>query len=1019
MADKDIIQIAIARHGQSQAERMAKELGVHSVDLDERTTGDLMKFVRDFAQFVNFYPPDGGTPVDWTPFFTFTDEELEGMIASTGGTVEPHLALLLAFFELYKRPQEVLNQITGRHLDFYYRDILRQTERAAIPDRAHLLLELKKGSSPILVGPGHSFTAGKDATGVELIYAPVRDTIINTARVDSLRSTYLDRTEHGTIRYAPVANSSDGLGGAITNDEQRWSGFGGKHLQPGELGFALASTVLRMKEGKRTVTARLTVTNADAARITNNALRSAFDIFLTGEKGWLGPITASATLTASVLQLQFTLDDDQSAVVDYDAAIHGYAYASGAPVMQVHVRGNNTGIGYLDFQNIMMQSAEITVDVSGITSLTLESDSGTLDPKKAFLPFGPQPTAGARFLVGYSEALTKKLSRVGVTLQWKDTPPSGSFSTHYANYGTSVSNSSFTVGAAFQDGGGQTYSETKSLFHASDADTLHEISFSPGTRNTFVYATPSMTLFALNAVGGRWAMAAADQYVRAMPIIAPARASLPAVREGFISFSLNRDFLHATYRKKLVENIVNFSRNGGTLVVLNEPYTPTVQSISLSYSAYSSKVNIASSSVDDFAGGDLQFYHVTPSGPRREHAYLRRQLSFLMEKHVPLLPAYPHDGELQIGLVDLNPGDSVSLLFQVAEGSADPALTAPTVDWFVLSDNYWKRLEPGELALETTNGLLTSGLVSIVISNDATTDNTVLPAGRIWIKAGIRGPVAAVSQLIAVAANAVEASFVDNGNDPAHLQSALVAGSIKKLKTGIAAVKTVTQPYSSFGGSPTETSPAFYTRVAERLRHKNRCITIWDYERMILEAFPRVHRVKCIPHAKEGAWEAPGNVLIVVIPDLRNKNALDPLQPRVDADTIDKIDEFVQEHAGMGVQAKVKNPRYQKIRLDFKVKFHAGYEFNYYRNLLQEELLRVLSPWAFDSEREVIFGGKIYKSVLLDIVEDLEYVDYVTDFKMYSYTGDSVDKTDRNEARAETPDTVLVSDASHTIVEVS
>src|SRR5262249_21498432 len=145
----------------------------------------------------------------------------------------------------------------------------------------------------------------------------------------------------------------------------------------------------------------------------------------------------------------------------------------------------------------------------------------------------------------------------------------------------------------------------------------------------------------------------------------------------------------------------------------------------------------------------------------------------------------------------------------------------------------------------------------------------------------------------------------------------------------------------------------------------------------------------------------------------------DPFEPRVDADTIDRITEYVSEHAGMGVQVKVKNPNYQKIRLDFKVKFHDGYEYNYYRSLLEEELIQVLSPWAFDTGREIVFGGKIYKSVLLDIVEDLEYVDYVTDFKMYSSTGETIDRTDRNEASAETPDTVIVSDDGHTIAEVA
>jgi hypothetical protein len=224
----------------------------------------------------------------------------------------------------------------------------------------------------------------------------------------------------------------------------------------------------------------------------------------------------------------------------------------------------------------------------------------------------------------------------------------------------------------------------------------------------------------------------------------------------------------------------------------------------------------------------------------------------------------------------------------------------------------------------------------------------------------------------------------------------------------------VQQPFASFGGRPGETDTAFYTRVSERLRHKNRGITAWDYERLILEAFPQVHKVKCIPHAREGSWLAPGHVLLVVVPDLKKKNAIDPLKPKVDAGTLGRITSYVQKRTGMGVQVKVKNPAFQEIQLDFKVKFHSGFEFNFYSGELNQALIRCLSPWAYDAGRVISFGGKIHKSVLLDFVEELDYVDYVTEFKIYSYTG-ARRMLDLNTVEPETPDAILVSAKSHVI----
>lgn len=115
----------------------------------------------------------------------------------------------------------------------------------------------------------------------------------------------------------------------------------------------------------------------------------------------------------------------------------------------------------------------------------------------------------------------------------------------------------------------------------------------------------------------------------------------------------------------------------------------------------------------------------------------------------------------------------------------------------------------------------------------------------------------------------------------------------------------------------------------------------------------------------------------------------------------------------------VKNPIYQKIQVDFKVKFYPQYEFNYYSTQLDRELIQFLSPWIYKSDRDISFGEKVYKSVLLDFVEDLPYVDYVTDFKMYSQIGASTNNFDINEVPPHAPDTILVSAPAHVINSVN
>ena len=199
----------------------------------------------------------------------------------------------------------------------------------------------------------------------------------------------------------------------------------------------------------------------------------------------------------------------------------------------------------------------------------------------------------------------------------------------------------------------------------------------------------------------------------------------------------------------------------------------------------------------------------------REHAYQREQFDFLADKSVSLLPEYRSAGEFLIGLENVQSGDGVSLLCQVAEGSADPQQPTVGLEWSVLCDNYWKQLGAGELVQETTNHMRTSGLIRIAVPRQATTSNTVLPPGLLWLKAAVPqgGSVLAPCQLLSVHANAIEVRQARNSKGADPLEIPLPAGAIKRLKTARPSIGKVSQPYASFGARPRERDEAFRTRV--------------------------------------------------------------------------------------------------------------------------------------------------------------------------------------------------------------
>ncbi|MEL6868129.1 MAG: hypothetical protein AAFP19_27145, partial [Bacteroidota bacterium] len=157
---------------------------------------------------------------------------------------------------------------------------------------------------------------------------------------------------------------------------------------------------------------------------------------------------------------------------------------------------------------------------------------------------------------------------------------------------------------------------------------------------------------------------------------------------------------------------------------------------------------------------------------------------------------------------------------------------------------------------------------------------------------------------------------------------------------------------------------------------------------------------------------APGFVLIAVIPDLRNKNAVDVLQPKVDLATLEEIQTYAEALAPIFLNNKIKvlNPIYERVQVDFKVKFKAGFDdTDYYKGVLDNDITEFLSPWAFEESLDITFGGSMHKSVVLNFIEELNYVDFVTDFQIKHFTLTDTAGTYKNEIITETPRSILTS----------
>ena len=410
--------------------------------------------------------------------------------------------------------------------------------------------------------------------------------------------------------------------------------------------------------------------------------------------------------------------------------------------------------------------------------------------------------------------------------------------------------------------------------------------------------------------------------------------------------SLNQpNFYHADYNRLLSKQQSEGYQDVKTLL-LNPPYTPNIKRMTFAYTALATvETKVYDTDRDD----DLLLY-VHPFGYSQiypsEETSETEETDEKKETQYSFFPEYQDEGHLYIGFEGLETPNSLSVLFQMAEASADPDLPTVEVQWSYLSNNLWVELGEERIPSDDTNGLLNTGIISFDLPEDATSDNTTLPGGFHWLRASVNRYTDAICDTISIEAQAVNAVLTNVDEvPPDHFEEPLPTGSITRTSEQIEEIETVNQPYTSEKGKPEERDMDFYIRVGERIRHKNRAVTLWDYERLVLEKFPDVYKAKCLFINDKTNIEAElGKVEVIVVPDIKGKLPFNPFEPKVSASQILEIQQYLDERRAEAVSLEVRNAEFIPIKLRFAVRFLEGYNEGVYQEQLNEDLKQYLSP---------------------------------------------------------------------------
>jgi len=702
---------------------------------------------------------------------------------------------------------------------------------------------------------------------------------------------------------------------------------------------------------------------------------------------------------------------------------------------------------YHEFRNLQLERVELTVDVREQENVLIANDAGALKPGAPFAPFGLRPTLGSSLYFGSRELCQKKLDTLTLSLEWKDLPDN--LNTYYSGYDlvdAVAADPSKMDTLAFR---GQLECLVKGNW--TEVKDGSKRLFSPELRAyhsppiTDDQQTVSILDIAFDRVGEM-----TDYHVRLFPLDEEYEA--PNELPRYFRFGLwPNDFLHKYYpiaqRNAILGNCSPPPCAGDALPDINEPYLPMLKKFVISYTA-SAVIDFEVDEDEDVCDINDKLIQIHPFGhlytwpvePRYD-LNTTASLSGVDNNIYYLMPQFDADGYLYLGFWDLLPSQSLSLLFKPIVFTGVATYTTPEIDWHSLYLNYWDRFHPNNVS-DTTRGLVTEGITKFILTSTVDDQNRILPAGRRWIMGSVKNVeideigeksinALAIPELLNIWPQAVRATFVDQNNAADHLTLPLTAESVKGFVDSDPIIESVTQPYSSFGGRPAETGDFFYRRVAERLRHKDRGITIWDLEHLVLEQFPGIYNAKCLGQqemsrlptwAHEYVSAADADVTVVVIPDIANTAPLFPLTPTLPQYRLDEIKEYLEMHTSPFVNLKVKNPRYEHIKYAFKVRFNEGVDPNYHLVQINEDLKAFLSPWAYKKHASISFGSKIYNAKVIHFLDSLSYVDYILDFILWIEREDSLENPGEiryspvdDVAITRYPDSILVSAEQHDI----
>lgn len=895
----------------------------------------------------------------------------------------PNNALYIAFVLLLEHTRKKVNHFPRRHLDFYFRDVLKQSEQTGQPTRTFVNFDLKPDIKRSVIDTNIKLSAGKlFGKSNDTFFGIKKPLVVHPVSIQNMYTLALNKTPYlraGTrdpIISNVLINELIKDGTPLTDLKKEQIPLFGADFQKiqntaqpfesiGEMGFIIASPSLFLSEGQRDIQVHFAMDHRSAdthfwkllkeiAKTNEESVRSTFKtIFSNGFR--IYHTTAEEWIEIETYKTSLDEEEDTFSIhLSIDITAPPVDILEGEkmkwPALKFILNPYAPTYLYSFIKGMKMRWVRLEVEASQLRNLTVYNDLGRIDLSTSFDLFGAIPKVGSSVKIGKSELFKKNVTSLSVDLEWDNLPDEiGGFESYFSRYPQPVSNSDYKVHFSVLNKG-KWKPNQEGVIDDEELFAVSKIITEEGYEEDVLQHTSSIYFDDFRKVH-----LAKKNFALTDPVEFSANSL-----DGFIRFSLSgpeEAFGYEVYPDLVTAVSIHNARKKKDVPLPNTPFVPKVKTIQLNYKAEDSiSFETSKSNLESTSHNISEFYHISPFDT---HIVLKNQ----EVSDDSLVHDFSDDGQLFLHLKNASGVSMLSIYFDLDDTMSVENLPETPTSIFYQYKHEWLELPERSIVKDDTLGFIKSGIIELNLPENKSPDSDNSLSLRISTPSeAIKYPY-----LKGIYFNAIEAYSLDE--DPETIGIDIPENSINKIVGAYNDINSVSQPNSSFGGVKKETQRQFYHRVANRLRHKGRALVGWDYEQLILDRFNDVEIVKCT-NLNEKNRPSADQVRLVVI----HKNWNERNFNLFSRDALYTMRDYLLKRSNSLVNLEIRNPKFEYLLVNCTLEMEKDAIGGHYIEEVNKEINRFLSPFSQISLGFGGLGGSIVPVILMSQLEKLDFV---------------------------------------------